>query len=404
MRRFILFIKLVLRAKFIFKNPQKYEVVVFDDESMVDFKNFIHHYNFFTLQSRPQRINKIYFSFKILKFFIKNYNGNIMLAYFVSLLEIIGPKVVLTNIDNSLKFFELAKTLEKKMIFVAIQNAARYDLKIYKQWHKKKMLKTDMTKNFYIPNFFCFGQLEIDDYRQREIKVKNFFKVGSLRLANGLNQIKKEKINTEKIDYDVCLLSEASRNYDKIFGETYTEKGAADLAKYTIKFCIKNEKKFIFAQKRDQVLAPEANKKELNFYKKYLSDEEYNYLIKNSWVKKNNMNASYIAMLRSKMSVGYVSTMLRENLALGGKSLNCNLTKTDLWEFPIKGICNIENCSFEEFEERMLQILSMSKDEYFSKVEKDKCYAVEFDEKNSTIDIIKEKIDYFLNNKNLQIN
>ena len=40
MRRFILFIKLVLRAKFIFKNPQKYEVVVFDDESMVDFKNF----------------------------------------------------------------------------------------------------------------------------------------------------------------------------------------------------------------------------------------------------------------------------------------------------------------------------------------------------------------------------
>ena len=83
MRRFILFIKLVLRAKFIFKNPQKYEVVVFDDESMVDFKNFIHHYNFFTLQSRPQRINKIYFSFKILKFFIKNYNGNIMLAYFV---------------------------------------------------------------------------------------------------------------------------------------------------------------------------------------------------------------------------------------------------------------------------------------------------------------------------------
>ena len=250
----------------------------------------------------------------------------------------------------------------------------------------------------------CFGQFEIDLYQREGIKVKNFFRVGSLRLANALNYIKKEKINIEEIDYDVCLLSEPSRNYDNYYGEKNIEKGAADIAKYTIKFCMKHKKKLIFPLRRDKVLAPAAYKKELNFYKKKLTDEEYNYLIKNSFEKKNNTNSSYIAMLRSKVTVGYVSTMLRENLGLGGKILWCNLIKTDLFEFPIKGICSIENCSFEEFEERMLQIYSMSNDEYFSKLKKDKCYTMEYDGKNSTIDIIKEKIDYFLNKKNLQTN
>ena len=51
------------KAKLVFKNPQKHELVIFDDESIIDFKNFIYHYNFFVLQSRIGNINKIYFSF-----------------------------------------------------------------------------------------------------------------------------------------------------------------------------------------------------------------------------------------------------------------------------------------------------------------------------------------------------
>ena len=51
-----------------------------------------------------------------------------MTAYLASLLEIIRPVVILTSIDNSLKFFDLARILEKKMNFLAIKNSARYDL------------------------------------------------------------------------------------------------------------------------------------------------------------------------------------------------------------------------------------------------------------------------------------
>ena len=138
MRKLLLIFKLLLKSKFIFKNPQRHELVIFDDESSTNLENFISCYNFFLLQTRIENINKVYLSFKILKYFFKYYNGNIMTAYLSSLLEILRPKVVLTYIDNSLKFFDIAKILDKKINFVAIQNGARYDLKKYKHLYKTK--------------------------------------------------------------------------------------------------------------------------------------------------------------------------------------------------------------------------------------------------------------------------
>ena len=41
----------------------------------------------------------------------------------------------------------------------------------------------------------------------------------------------------------------------------------------------------------------------------------------------------------------------------------------------------------------------MSEKDYFSKLSKDKCYTVEYNEKFSTIDILKNKLDEFLSNK-----
>ena len=138
LKRYLGILRLFLKAKLVFKNPQKHELVIFDDESITDLKNFIYHYNFFVLQTRIESINKVYFSFKILKYFFKHYNGNVITAYLASLIEVVRPKVVLTFIDNSLKFFDLAKIFDKKMNFAAIQNASRFDLSEYKYLYKKK--------------------------------------------------------------------------------------------------------------------------------------------------------------------------------------------------------------------------------------------------------------------------
>ena len=133
-------------------------------------------------------------------------------------------------------------------------------------------------------------------------------------------------------------------------------------------------------------------------YSKYNLVKSFESRIKfiNENILKIDSYNSYMAMFQSKVVVGTTSTLLRENLAIGGKILSCNLLPTNIYDFPIQGICSIKNCTFEEFEKKLLQIYSISEKDYFSKLSKDKCYLVEYDEKVSTIEILKRKIDLFL--------
>jgi len=129
-----------------------------------------------------------------------------------------------------------------------------------------------------------------------------------------------------------------------------------------------------------------------------LTNNEFNFFISNALERKVSGHTSYMAMFQSKVAIGTASTMLRENLAIGGKILSCNLLPTNIHNFPDQGICSLKNCTFEEFEKRLLQIYSMSEKDYFSKLSKDKCYLSEYDEKVSTIEILKKQIDSFLAN------
>ena len=72
---------------------------------------------------------------------------------------------------------------------------------------------------------------------------------------------------------------------------------------------------------------------------------------------------------------------------------------SDIFDFPIEGICSIKNCNFEEFEKRLLDIHSISKENYFSRLSKDKYYVMEYNEKVSTIEILRKKIDLLLANE-----
>jgi surface carbohydrate biosynthesis protein len=398
-KRFLFIAQTVCTKKIIFKNPNKYEIVIFDDISLGDLENLIKNYNSFVLPNRITEIHKIYFTFKIIKNFIKNYKGNVMTAYLVSILEIIKPKIVITNIHNSLKFFDIAKVLEKKMIFIAIQNGAQYEIKKYKHLYKIKKTNSDLSKNIYIPNFFCYGQHEIDQHKQENIQVKNFYKVGSLNMANFFHYISKNKITLKKNLYDIGLVSDPlAAGHDSQFNIPTLEKGFATTIKYTIKFCKKHNMKMIFAWKRDKKKEIQAFSNEWNFYKKYLTEDEIKYLLNNSLEKKDRL-MSYKSLFQSKVVVATYSTLLREFLGTGGKILSCNMTQSDIFDFPLKGICAINDCTFDEFEKRLLNILNISDDEYFEKLGKDKNYLMEYDKNNSSIEIIRNKLDSLLKSK-----
>ena len=80
MKKIILILKLVLRSKFIFKTPEKCDLILFDEMSIHDLSITLSKYKFFVLQTRLESaeskvplMREIYFSYKILKKIIKNF-------------------------------------------------------------------------------------------------------------------------------------------------------------------------------------------------------------------------------------------------------------------------------------------------------------------------------------------
>lgn len=388
-----------LKAKIVFKNPKNCSLVIFDGESIADLKNVLSKYNYFVLQNRIELIDTIYLSFRIINLCFKNYKGNIMSAYLISLLEIISPKVVFTFIDNSFKFSEIAKSLEKKMKFLALQQGARYDFKENKHLYQKKITNFNWNKIFFIPNLLCVGQFDINNYKRYNIKVGSFKKVGSLRLSNFLTQIKKKPINSFKKIYDIALISDTDA-WDPRLDSEILKKKVILLTKYCIRFSRKHDMRLVLALKREpkskKKQSIENFQKEQEFYKNYLTTSEYNFILKRFHFKTNKF-VSYKIMLKSKIVVGTISTMLRENLAIGGKILACNLTPGNLYNFPFDGICSIKNCTYEDFEKRLLYIFSISKKNYFSQLSKNRNYTVYYNKNHSTIEIVKKELDLLLN-------
>jgi len=415
MGKIITLIKIILRVKFVFKTPERNDLILFDDTSSFDLQVCLSKFSFFVLQTRTDELTKIYVSYKILKNVFKNFfKGNLFTAYLVSLIELINPKVVITNIDNSFKFSDIAKILEKKSNFVAIQNSGSYELLEFDYLYKNKKIKKNYLDNYYIPIFFSYGGYEKDLYNQIGVKVKKMYPLGSLRWSNFLNHIKKaNNYSPKNYECDICLIADALRRsqaitaldpLDKNTKKKLSDpklpinmnivKGYIEIARYTMKFCIKNNMKLIIPQKTDPKISKTYKdyQGEIDFFKKNFTKDEFDYYKKHVLENVTDDYSSYRVVLNSKVTVGAMSTLLREKLGAGGKMLSCNLTKADMYNFPFSGICSLNDCTYEEFEKRLLKIYHMTKEEYFSKVDQKPDYINKLDKNHSTIDLIREKL------------
>ena len=68
------------------------------------------------------------------------------------------------------------------------------------------------------------------------------------------------------------------------------------------------------------------------------------------------------------------STLLREKISSKEKVLSCNYTQSSFWNFPIDGICLLKEDGYQNFESRLDKIFSISPDEYFEQLSKDRKY------------------------------
>ena len=394
------FLKIIPKLKFYLRMPSKKKLIVFDDETYPDFRYLTNDIEHFVLKIRYENVDQIYINPIVLFRTILNFRGNIWTAYLVSIIQLIKPKIVITCTNSSsFKFFEIAKILDKKINFMAIQCAANYDFNRFQHLYNQGITTRDYSKDFYIPNFFCFGNYEIDDYKKKNIFVKNFNPVGSIRLANFL---KEKNINNltdiKNFEYDIYLVSDGIvSQFDKRFAAPGAVKEMGRYIKFIVRYVRENNKKFLCSFKRLNS-SKENLELELEFYKKSLDDDDYGYLINNSTINfTKNRHLSYEYMLKSELTISTYSTMLRENLSLGRKTLSINFMDNNIFDFPLNGIFKLNNCSYLELKDRIDKILRLTNFEYLKELENKNNYLMNFDKSNSTIDKIKEKINNCLN-------
>ena len=396
MNKILKFLKKFPSIKFSISNPPKKKIIIFDDETSNDLRHVLNEDQYYLLKIRFDNIDTLHINFSIIFNTLINYSGNLWTSYIVTLINLVSPNIVITCSDNNYKFSEISKILKDKVKFYAVQNGARYDLNRHN--HNYKIGKDKENKNniFHLENFFCFGEYEVTQYKENNIFVKNFYPVGSIRLSNFLTENNFEKKDDFSLShkYDVLLISDGL-NLD--FDDRFNIHGGADATacyiNFLIKYVKKNKKKFLCSFKR--VNSSKGNLlKELKFYEHYLSREDYNFLIKNSNLDlPKSRDLTYKLMLQSKLVISCYSTILRENLSLGRKSLSINFMKNDLFKFPLDGICSLGNCEYTILESRINEILELSDEEFIKRNNYRSNYLMSFDKNFSTIDRIKDIIN-----------
>jgi len=235
---------------------------------------------------------------------------------------------------------------------------------------------------FFIPNLICFGQDDISGAKKENLNIKKFYNYGSLRISNFFCYAKENNIKIKKDLFDVCVVSEPMRNDNYVYKNDSIENSSIKLVKFSIDFCIENNLNFIFATKYQNSKQVE---EELDFFKPHLKVHQLEYLLLNM-NKKKNIYSSYEALLQSRVAVGWMSTLLLDKIGLNEKILSCNFSNFKTWDFAINGICNLRDKDYQSFSERLKLILDLNNLDYFSKIEKNSNFVMNFDKNESVVE------------------
>ncbi len=173
LRKIKAFCALFLRCKFFFKDPKHVEFVIFDSEHSFFIEKILPNKNYVIISTRIEQIKEINMSKKVIFYIIKNlFKCSLKQNYLTALMKVIAPSVVITHISDSKDFHIISSLLSKKIEFIAIQT--------YTTAAFNNMFQGKDKKNFFIPNFFCYGEYDKLFYEKQKVNIKNFEAIGSL--------------------------------------------------------------------------------------------------------------------------------------------------------------------------------------------------------------------------------
>ncbi len=287
-------------------------------------------------------------------------------SYLAVLLRRLQPAIVITFIDNSDLFYRVARINHTRMRFLAIQNAARYDV---------VELPTEKARHIFLPEFACFGEYEKDLYTSKGAQVGTFYPIGSLResffrrfwkstLASGAQH---------SYEYDLCVVAEASPGWNKLYPGS--EDAIGRVASYAVRYAKEHGLRIVIAGKRDvspdQVRAHiHQHDVELAWYEKYIGTGTP------ITPRVRDQFTTYGLISKSRLSLALMSTALREAANRGCKVLFCNFSKDPRWDFCVDGVWSLTKDSYEDFSERVSQLLAMPEQDYLAQSAKMSAYVM----------------------------
>ena len=180
----------IIKSKKIFSIKKK-KFIIFDCSNADVILKILPSDKTFLLSSRHNRISELLINFQTISFLIKKiFLRSLQLNYFISLINQIEPEYVITNIDNSITFSKLTKYFENKIKFIAIQNATRGEF--YEN-------NSNENSKYYFTNYMGMSNFDYELMKTKNIKVKNFYAIGSLRNSYFKKFIYPKKITQKKV-------------------------------------------------------------------------------------------------------------------------------------------------------------------------------------------------------------
>jgi len=368
-KRFFRMLDMLRKVSITFEKPQEADIVIFERTNEDYIIPLCKDKKYFIADVPPRSINlKLPMLFGLLYSLIKK--ESLLASYYKYLFSVIKPKIVITFIDNSNRFYDIARLDHENRRYLAIQNGSRYDV---------LELNQEDSSRIFLPEFACLGNYEVDMYKEKKADVFKFYPLGSLREAYYRRYRTNKNDETIIFEFDLCVVAEASPDWDKLYPGV--EDAIGKIAQYASRLASEDGLKMVIAGKRD---VSNTNTRayihtidsETNWYQKYLGVD----CIIQPRVR--NEFTTYETISKSRLSLALVSTALREGMSRGSRVLYCNFSDNSLWNFHSEGLISLNIDDYKLFKERVLNILSLSDTEYLNQTKEISSYSIN-NQKNS---------------------
>ena len=297
-------------------------------------------------------------------FLYKNILKIIYESHLLAIIEFISPKVIITFIDDSGVFHRLSRRYYKAK-FIAVQNGLR------PKCFFKYLLPTYSNQSYVVsmPSYYCFGKSTVNAFVSQKSIIDEYHPIGSF--VGGIYW--GEYSQPVKCKYDICYVS-SWVDIKRLPDMSGVQKTMFMIDLKAIEVLERNLQKLISEKNYSVAIAfkYKNNKNEHKyFYKKFTNTVKY--------IDSNIEEFStYKTIDKSNLTLTTYSTCGAEAFGMGKKVLFFNGSGDSSIGVQEAGYCYLENDDYEKFRDHICELLSMTNNEYISKVYENMQYMMNY--------------------------